>query len=503
MTLRHTLIIPAMLCIPATAYADVTADEVWTNLTAYYSATGAEVTGGLDRSGDVVTVNDMTLAYTLPMGFGDFTVAMPPMTLTENGGAVDMSYPDAFNVSINGTMGGETFDVALDVTMNDYQGTATGEAGNVTYETSAGEMTAKLAEASTSADDADIDGVFLASVEGYDLINTITEGEMIEGTSKMTLQPSVVNYSVGAGDAFSTKSATRYESMTTTSSFALPAGGSDVMNLTPAFEAGMFLESTSQTEGTSTKTTTTMNGEVSSDQSTKVGTSEGTLRLDASGLSVDGSASDFEMTFQDQTIMPFPVTASAASATANYQVPVLASEDPQDFRLQFGLDQLELSDDIWSMIDAGQQLPRDPAIVNLDVAGSVLSELDFFDFQSLENAFAGGKMPVKVDRANINDITISAIGASAEATGEFVFDNEDMTTFPGVPRPEGSASVDVVGANALMDRLVAMGLLPEDQVFGARMMIGMFARETGDDQLNSTIEINPEGHVLVNGERIR
>ena len=36
-----------------------------------------------------------------------------------------------------------------------------------------------------------------------------------------------------------------------------------------------------------------------------------------------------------------------------------------------------------------------------------------------------------------------------------------------------------------------------------RMMLGMFTRPTGDDQLTSTFEINAEGQILVNGERIR
>ena len=36
-----------------------------------------------------------------------------------------------------------------------------------------------------------------------------------------------------------------------------------------------------------------------------------------------------------------------------------------------------------------------------------------------------------------------------------------------------------------------------------RMMMGMFARSVGDDELSSKIEINDQGHVIANGQRIQ
>jgi len=48
-----------------------------------------------------------------------------------------------------------------------------------------------------------------------------------------------------------------------------------------------------------------------------------------------------------------------------------------------------------------------------------------------------------------------------------------------------------------------MGLIPEEQVMGARMMMGMFANAVGDDQLVSRLEINDQNHVIVNGQRIQ
>ena len=35
------------------------------------------------------------------------------------------------------------------------------------------------------------------------------------------------------------------------------------------------------------------------------------------------------------------------------------------------------------------------------------------------------------------------------------------------------------------------------------MMLGMFATPVGEDELTSTIEINEQGHILANGQRIQ
>ena len=55
----------------------------------------------------------------------------------------------------------------------------------------------------------------------------------------------------------------------------------------------------------------------------------------------------------------------------------------------------------------------------------------------------------------------------------------------------------------IVDKLVAMGLIPEDQAMGARMMMGMFAVPSGEDELTSKIEFKEDGGVYANGQRIQ
>ena len=51
---------------------------------------------------------------------------------------------------------------------------------------------------------------------------------------------------------------------------------------------------------------------------------------------------------------------------------------------------------------------------------------------------------------------------------------------------------------------IQMGMLPQEQALGARMMMGVFATPgDGDDTLVSKIEVNDQGHVLANGQRLQ
>ena len=67
-----------------------------------------------------------------------------------------------------------------------------------------------------------------------------------------------------------------------------------------------------------------------------------------------------------------------------------------------------------------------------------------------------------------------------------------------------SDPLDLGGVNRLMDALVTMGVMTEEDTMGMRMMMAMFTVPGSEpDTLSSTIEINEQGHVLANGQRIQ
>jgi hypothetical protein len=97
----------------------------------------------------------------------------------------------------------------------------------------------------------------------------------------------------------------------------------------------------------------------------------------------------------------------------------------------------------------------------------------------------------------------SGFGAEVLAQGEFEFDNEDLKTFGGMPRPEGWANVKLMGINGFLEKAVKMGLIGSQQAMGAQMAIGMFALPIGNDMTQTEVAIDKNGSVFANGQKLR
>ena len=228
----------------------------------------------------------------------------------------------------------------------------------------------------------------------------------------------------------------------------------------------------------------------------KVAMSEAGLHYgaEATGLKSNMTSSQF----------PFTIELTAEKSALSLTMPISASEDAQDFGLTVQLANFTTSEMLWAMVDPTGQLPRDPATLHLDVSGKATLSFDMMDPESITGVGTGAQNPGEVNSVNINALELTATGASLTGTGAFQIDNSDTQTFSGMPKPVGAVDLKLVGGNGLIDKLVAMGLLPEDQAMGARMMMGLFTIPSGTpDTLTSKIEVNDQGHVLANGQRLR
>ncbi len=235
--------------------------------------------------------------------------------------------------------------------------------------------------------------------------------------------------------------------------------------------------------------------------SLSIGSAEANISADKDGLIYNAETSDVAISMKSSEL-PFAVDAGLATYGLSFKMPLAQTEEPADFGLTFDLVDLTLGDAIWDMFDAGKVLPRDAATAQIDLAGKAKLLFDPTDPEQFDPA-QRDELPAELETFDLNNLRIAAAGALVTGQGGFTFDNSDLETFDGVPRPQGDVTIEINGLNALLDNLVTMGLVPEDQLMGARMMLGMFARTSGDDQLTSTLEINEDGHVLANGQRIR
>ena len=111
--------------------------------------------------------------------------------------------------------------------------------------------------------------------------------------------------------------------------------------------------------------------------------------------------------------------------------------------------------------------------------------------------------PGLLNSLNLNQLSVKLAGAELTGAGAFTFDNSDMTTFPGTPLPTGKIDLKAVGLNALIDKLVAMGLVPKDQALQGRMVLAMFANTSAtSDEMTSTLEFKDK-HFFANGQQLQ
>ncbi|MFV2035789.1 MAG: DUF2125 domain-containing protein, partial [Halocynthiibacter sp.] len=225
------------------------------------------------------------------------------------------------------------------------------------------------------------------------------------------------------------------------------------------------------------------------------------LNQDALGLSE--FVSDPRIAISGSQV-PLPqIVIAAKEYGLNFLIPVSKSEEPGDFALGLRLVDLAVQDEIWGMVDPAGNLPRDPATIVIDAAGQASWFFDIMDPASQEAINAPGA-PGELYSLDLKELQVRIAGVALTGTGAFTFDNSDLESFDGVPRPEGSIDLKLVGANGLLDSLIAMGFVPEEQALGMRMMMGLFAVPgEGEDTLNSKIEFTPEGQVLANGQRLK
>ena len=227
------------------------------------------------------------------------------------------------------------------------------------------------------------------------------------------------------------------------------------------------------------------------------------LEMTEKGLNYRASTMDMTNSVMGSDI-PFPMTLSIAEAAMNLAMPLLKSDDEQDFAFGLSLRDFQVPDLLWGMVDPTGQLPHDPATFVLDLTGKAKLLFNFDDEEEMAALEKGELTPGELNAITVNELRLSAVGAEVSGTGDFTFNNDDLQTFDGFPAPNGEANFKIVGANTLIDKLIAMGLVQESDALGARMMMGLFTTPAeGEDTLTSRIQVEEDGKVLANGQRLR
>ena len=486
----------AALVVGGAAQADVTADQVWQDWKNQLAMNGENTlsVGSEDMDGDTLTVSDIAVMVDDEMT--KVEVALGDLVFAEQGdGTVQVTLPESYPVKITAEDGAV---ITIDISQTGAEMVVSGNPDAMTYDVTA-----------------DTYAVSLVDVVNGDITFT--------GDVKATANNVTGSYTSEMGDI-------------RRMAYDLGIASVDLLvDIKVPGEDGGYVTASGKVEGVQGQFEMNMPEDASFDDPESLfgngfGMTGGytvdsgayVVDMDAEGERFNGSANfgagRLDMTM-DETVMaynaqtedlavnmtvpnfPLPIELTLAQYGVGFKMPLAQSEEPEDFGLSLDLVDLTINDALWDLFDAGQVLPRDPATIQLDLSGTATPNVNLMDPEAV--MMAGSDMPVALNTLSLNDLRIALAGALITGSGEFTFDNTDLTTFEGMPRPEGSALIEMVGLNGLMDNLVTMGLVPQDQIMGGRMMLGMFARVTGDDELETKLEINGEGHVSVNGQRIR
>ena len=508
MTLSRAYFAPTafgLSLLATTAAADVTATQVWGDWRGYMEGMGYAVDATEMAEGNTLKVSDIALQINGGPDIASMTMRMGPIEFVEQGdGTVEIVMPQVMPMSVDIVPKSteKPTHIAFEYSQIGQRMIASGDADAMQYDQSAESFGITLTEL-------EVDGLafdqsaarFSLTASGVQSLTKVT----LNDTRKYEQEIQISNtaYSlffqsptgVEAMDLNST-----LDNLTFAGTSSLPTDGiPQTQDLSVLLASGFAFDGAFTTDKTETK------AEIVSDEGTSkikttAGSSTVSVAMGMDGISYDVGASDMQMGGQ-LAGLPFPLFVEMAKSGFELRAPLLKTDTPQDFTLAFDMTEFTMSDIIWALFDPSGQLPRDPATIALDLRGKAKVLFDSFDPEVMA---ANRTAPAEINALTIERLTVDAVGAKIEATGDVTFDNADKVTIPGVPKPVGDIDINVAGANALMDKLVAMGFLPSDKVMGARLMLNLFA-VAGDapDTLKSKIEFNEAGQILANGQRIK
>lgn len=490
----------ALMLSSTALHAEVSAQEVWDGWKSLSAGFGQTMTAASENmSGDTLTITGVQIAQEVEGGSVLGTIDEVLMRETGDG-TVEITMSPTYPLTINfadpdGTAG----QVTLEIRQTGLVLVAGGTAAETSYDLSADTMqivTTSVTEGGTPID-VNVD-VMANAIAGTYLLRTA--GDLVSMGTTATLGSIAFGFTA-KDPATSTDVAAKgtIQQMALTSENAL-VGGMEMENMGKALAAG-FATDAGVTYGAVDFDMNVLEGGTTTAVRGTAAAGDFRVAMDKTRIAYSAGGRDMDVVVSGSSI-PFPeVALTYAEAAFDFLIPVGKADAPQPFKAVTRIVDMSVSDEIWSMFDPVGTLPRDPATLVIEAGGTATVTQDLMDTDQM--AALGGMPPGMLNSLDLSALLVRFVGAELSGNGALTFDNSDLTTFNGMPAPTGQIDLQLLGANALIDNLIAMGLLPEDQAMGARMMMGMFARPgTEPDSLTSTLEFK-DGGFFANGMRLQ
>jgi hypothetical protein len=504
MTLKATVFSASALIFMAQAsQADVTAQDIWNDWRTYWTGFGYTVTGDETMSGNTLSVSGVDLMIPIDDDGQSAKLTFSAIDFVENAdGTVSMSFPDNIPLTFMMAPPGEPkIEGALSLSTDNFQMTASGAPSEITYDYSADAIGVALTDLTVGGDTLGPDMLTLA-MTASDLAGTslMTAGALRGVEQSMTLGK--LDYTIAFQDPESDEMFSLQNSVASLGFEGITQVPpmTDMQDMGKALKDGFAVDGIFTYTGGASEFASTLDGSDTSGTSSS-GSGQVSVKMDKQALTYSGSVLQIALDMVSSDL-PLPVSGEFGEIGFIMMIPVAQNEAPSDFAFGLALRDFATSDMIWSLLDPAQVLPRDPATIAINLTGKVKVLFDIFDPEA--GAAFQGDQPAELHALTLGDLLISAAGATLTGTGAATFDNTDLESFGGIPKPTGGIELELTGGNVLMENLVQMGLLPQEQVMGARMMMGLFTRPGATpDSITTKVEINEAGHILANGQRIQ
>lgn len=479
------------LLLAQPSLADVTPEDVWQNWQGIYAEMGGKLTTtSVDRIGDTLVISG--LKNTVDAGLGKNEVALDELRLRDLGdGTVEVTMSDElrFSSETPGFEGAKTIGTKGRAKMPDLLGTVSGTPEDMAYALEMPQLDLLVEPREDGKAIGKLELLLSGCIARYHLAGPADakqlDGEFKASSAALNLDGEDANTglraSVNAADV----------SAHMTGNFA----GFEEADLADALAKGLAVDMGFGVGALN------YDFDVSgSDTARLTGDSQGgdmRIAIDAAKILMAGSGKAVKASFSSADL-PIPeVGFSYDEGAFNLTMPLAKADGPQDFTVLTKIVNLQTVEELWALFDPMGLLPHDPATLVFDASGQVRLKSDLM--ASAKGAAPDGELHA----LSINEITARFGGADLTGQGALTFDNDDLTTYSGVPAPTGKLDFKLLGGNAFLDKLVNMGLIGPDEAMGARLMLAMFSKVgPGPDELTSALEFKDK-HFFANGQQLQ
>lgn len=494
------------LVLPAQSALAVTPEDVWANWKSAAADAGQQISVGSEsKTGAALNITDLKSTFVIPDSGLIVTTTIPKVTLTDKGdGSVVIAYSDSYPLTITefGTTATKA-GVEFALSQPGASVVASGTAEAVSYAIALPVLNARLVKA-TDVDGTPVEAAFDATATGLAgtyLVSPRAGGgnafEAAVALEKLDLTASARNPSLN--ESFKASVMAAGLSGKSKAVILPPAAMAD---MAAALAAGFLIESQSQT-GAVEVSVEYVDESVSNTWTGAVGGMTAAVFLDKTKLDYGFglTAGQFAASMPSEG-MP-PVDGTFGEIAFRLAGPVAKSDTTSDFGVLLKLVEVAASESVWALAGPASALPHDPVTAILDLKGKMAWKVDILDPRLQSGEVPMPDMPAILESADLTQLLLKFVGAEVSATGAMTFDNTDLATWDGIPAPTGTLTATLKGINPLLDKLVQIGLLPEDQIMSARMMLAMFAKPgAGPDELVSEVVFKDRG-LFVNGQQLR